>query len=163
VPIRPLIVLGLLLAGAPAFAQDFAHIVGFHNVSSPDGGEHCLGYSLGLWKHRGRVLGLLDLHSGLCGDPPCAAIEDAKFDENKGRIEFRSSIQGEKLEFAGTIGPKAVVDTMNGERVRLARQAHSSWPEFAPNRSISSWCAFWTTVPRCQGVRELCRSFGRAQ
>ena len=137
---RP-ILLALLLVVQPlaAHSDDLQHVGDFHDVSSKDGGEHCAGYSLGLWKHRGRVLGLLDVHAGLCGDPPCAVINDAKLGPRTGRLEFWSSIQSQKIQFKGTMTPEAIDGEFNGERARLARDRNRTSSNFEPNRNISAW------------------------
>ncbi len=46
----------------------------------------------------------------------------------------------------------------NGQRARLARDRDRMSSGFAPNRSILAWCKFWSSVPRCSVVRELCES-----
>jgi hypothetical protein len=45
-------------------ADEFRPIGSFHNVRSSTG-EHCDGYSLRLWRHNGRILGLFNHHEGL--------------------------------------------------------------------------------------------------
>jgi hypothetical protein len=147
-----------LLLPLAAAGRDFRTLGQFHNVTSNDGGEHCGGYSLGLWQYRGAVIGLLHVHAGLCGDPPCAAVTDARLDAGTGRLAFASSVDGRRIGFRGTVTGAAVEGELDGKRVRLARDPDGSDPEFEPNRSVSAWCGFWTSVPRCKGVRELCRS-----
>lgn len=155
---RFLVALLLVVQPLVARAADLQYMGDFHNVSSRDGGEHCAGYSLGLWKHQERVLGLLHLHAGLCGDPPCAVIRDTRLDSRTGRLEFWSSILGQKIRFEGTVTPEAIDGVFNGQRARLTRDPDRTSLNFEPNRSISAWCTFWISVPRCSGVRELCES-----
>ena len=97
---RTLKILAALVCTIPIAAlpgQDLQHLGNFHNISSNDGGEHCAGYSLGLWKYRDEILGLVDVHAGLCGDPPCAVIQDAKLDARSGRLRFRSTVNGRQI------------------------------------------------------------------
>lgn len=144
-----------VLSGAmPAKAEEIRHIGDFHNVSSPDQGEHCSGYSLELLEHKREVIGLFDVHAGLCGDPPCSVIRDVKFDEKRGLLSFQASIQGQVYRFAGTLKSKAVSGKVNGKAVRLAKEP--SWSELDSDTNLSEWCQFWKTVPRCEGVRDLC-------
>jgi hypothetical protein len=151
------IALILWVAAAPS-AQDLQHVGNFHNVSSRDGGEHCAGYSLGLWKYRERLLGLLDVHQGLCGDPPCAVIRDAKLDMRTGSLEFWSLIDGQKIHFEGALTHEAIDGMFNEQRARLVIDRGQMISSFEPNRSLAAWCDFWRSVPRCSGVDELCRS-----
>jgi len=153
---RTVIACALLLPSLTASTQDLQHLGSFHNVTSQDRGEHCSGYSLGLWKYRDELLGLLDVHAGLCGDPPCAAIRGATLDAKSGRLEFSASIDGQTIQFEGTMTRAAIVGLFNGRRARLARDTQGTDEEFEPNRSLRAWCRFWGSVPRCRGVRELC-------
>ena len=145
----------LMSTAAPTLA--FESLGSYGDVSSQDGGQHCGGYSLALWRHGDRVLGLLDVHEGLCGDPPCSVIEDASLDAKTGRLRFRSSVNG-GLAFVGTVTREAIVGTLGGERVRLARHDDRWAADFKPNRSLRGWCDFWSGVSRCRGVRDLCAS-----
>ena len=155
-----LVLLALLLVAQPVAAHaDQLHSLGkFHNVSSKDGGEHCAGYSLGLWKYRDRILGLLDVHEGLCGDPPCGVIRDVSLDSKTGRLAFWSSINSRQIRFQGTLTPGAIDGAFNGEHVHLARDEDRMSSSFEPDRSLLAWCKVWGSVPRCSGVRELCES-----
>ena len=148
----------LLQAVAATSDQDLQHVGDFHNVSSNDGGEHCAGYSLGLWKYGDHLLGLLDVHQGLCGDPPCAVIRDVKLDSRTGRLEFWSSINDQKIQFEGTMTAGTIDGAFNGERARLGPDRDRMISGFEPNRSIVAWCKFWSSVQRCSGVQEMCRS-----
>jgi hypothetical protein len=64
--LRALLAVGAVLALASTTTEDFRPIGSFDNVRSSRGEEpHCYGYSLELWRHNGRVIGLLDHHQGL--------------------------------------------------------------------------------------------------
>jgi hypothetical protein len=142
--------------------ERFEHVGKYVDVKSSTG-EHCSGYSLELWKLDGRVIGLLDVHRGLCGDPPCGAIADAALDAKTGRLTFSTTIRGERWTFGGTLTKQTVTGTLNDERVRLARDADRDkyWTDFKPDQSAAHWCEFWSAVTRCGGVRELCTSLGK--
>ena len=139
-------------------ADEIEHVGNYRNVSSKDGGEHCAGYSLGLWKYREQIFGLLDVHAGLCGDPPCGVIKDARLNSKTGRLEFWSSISGERIQFEGTVTRNTVDGVFNRERSRLIRDPDSMSASFEPNRNILAWCKFWSSIPRCSGVQEFCQS-----
>lgn len=102
-------------------------------------------------------MGLLDIHQGLCGDPPCGVIRDVSRDQT-GRLQF-SSLIGKRWEFVGRLDRQAVIGMLSGERVRLRRDRDES-PDLDRNTDAAAWCGFWTRVPRCGGVRELCASWG---
>lgn len=156
---RPvLLALVLLMHAGATRAEPLRYVGRFHDVASTDGGEHCAGYSLGLWTYRDRVLGLLDVHAGLCGDPPCGAIEDARLDSRTGRLTFRSTVDGRPIHFQGTLTRETIDGAFDGVRARLAREGDAVGSSFGPDRDVSAWCAFWSTVPRCSGVGELCES-----
>ena len=155
---RVLSSLPLLFAFAAAPAQDLQHLGNFDNVSSNDGGEHCGGYSLGLWKYRDELIGLLDVHAGLCGDPPCGVIRDAALDPKTGRLRFWSAINEQKIGFEGTLEREAVDGEFSGNHARLILDKDLTSRDFGPNRNMAAWCKFWVSVPRCSGVRDLCQS-----
>ena len=142
--------------GAQSVDQ-FKLIGQFDNVSSADGGEHCSGYALNLWESNARLLGFLHLHSGLCGDPPCAAIHDPSFDPKTGSLVFSARIASESVKFVGSLQGKRIRGTLNGRPVRLNRLPLRT-ETFEPDRSLQAWCSFWESVPRCAGVKDLCQS-----
>jgi hypothetical protein len=143
-------------------AAPFEHVGKYHAVKSSTG-EHCSGYSLELWKLNGRLIALLDVHRGLCGDPPCGAIADAALEAKTGRLTFSTMIRGERWTFAGRLTKQTVTGTLNGERVRLARDTDRDkyWTDHKPDQSVAAWCEFWSGVTRCAGVREVCGSLGK--
>jgi hypothetical protein len=145
----------LCLLGS-ASAEEFRAIGAFDNVrASRSDDPHCYGFSLELWRHNGSIVGLLDHHQGLCGDPPCAALRDVTYDPGTGRLTFSALDQ----TFAGTVRRDDVVGNLNGSRVRLARNRDVPM-ELKSDTSFSEWCVFWRGVHRCQGVDQVCRSQG---
>ena len=147
----------IALVPALASAADLDLVGAFANVRSDDEGEHCGGYSVSLWKYRGeRIIGLLDVHSGLCGDPPCGAIADARLDSSSGRLAFSTSVSGRRLAFDGKLTPRALEGRLDDTAVMLpVDTSHEPAPW---DTSAKSWCDFWSRVRRCTGVRELCES-----
>jgi hypothetical protein len=161
---RGLLIVALVLAmGIQRRVGERFEPVGSYDAVTSSTGEHCRGYSLDLWKLDGRLLGLLDVHRGLCGDPPCGAIADAALDTTSGRLTFSTTIRGERWTFAGRLTGQTVTGTLNEERVRWARNTDRDkyWDGFKPDQSVAQWCAFWSGVKRCAGVRELCTSLGK--
>lgn len=139
--------------------EPFGLVGQFNNVSSRTG-EHCEGYSLDLWRSGADMLGLLSRHEGLCGDPPCSAVQVRNFVVNTGRLSFHTVILDQPIHFAGSVQRGAVVGRLNGDKVRLNRQS-SHTGVFAPDTSVGEWCSFWQAVPRCSGVKEMCHTLGR--
>jgi len=158
----------LLLAGVLAFtaprqtaAQDFTPLGAFDNVrvSSATGEAHCYGYSLELWRHRGTIIGLLDRHNGLCGDPPCEALANVSHDPRSGRLDFSAL----SVTFVGTLRRDDVVGTLDGKRIRLVRDKDQPPIDSDRDESLDAWCDFWRGVRRCRGVDDLCRSLSSEQ
>lgn len=152
------------LLGSEASAQDFTRVGRFASVraSVATGDAHCDGHSLTLWEHRGRIIGLLDVHQGLCGDPPCGVLEDVSFHPGTGRLTFSSTMLGTRFEYVGTIRRDDILGTLNGQRVRLERDRDER-AGLESDRSLTRWCQFWDGVPRCGGVKELCAANGEPQ
>ena len=146
----------LVLAASPAAGQDLKSLGSFDNVRGTESG-HCYGYSLELWQHGKQIMGLLDVHEGLCGDPPCGVLQEVTFDRGTGRLHFRSTA-GSEYRFEGVLRRDDVFGRLNGQSVRLGRNRNRT--DIVSDRSLAQWCEFWTPVARCGGVREFCKSHG---
>lgn len=84
-----------LFAGAPrSHAEGNAIIMlgMYSHVESGDGGEHCNGYGVELWNHNGLLIGMIDHHRGLCGDPPVGLLDDMSYDRESGSLSFRAKL-----------------------------------------------------------------------
>ena len=146
----------LLLAASSTAGQDLKSLGSFDNVRTTESG-HCYGYSLELWQHGKKIMGLMNVHDGLCGDPPCGILQEVTFDRGTGRLHFRSAA-GLEYRFDGVLRRDDVFGRLNGRRVRLGRDRNRT--EIASDRSLTDWCEFWVPVARCGGVREFCKSHG---
>src|SRR5687767_8033276 len=136
-------VTALTLLGSEASAQGLTRVGSFDNVRATSSEEpHCYGQSLTLWEHRGRILGLLDVHEGLCGDAPCGALQNVSFQRGTGRLTFSSSV-GTSFDFVGTVRRDDILGKLNGRRVRLERDRDGSG-NLESDRSLASWCQFWS-------------------
>jgi hypothetical protein len=148
-----------LMVCTSARAQDFTAIGSFDNVrASRSEDPHCYGYSLELWRYQGRILGLMDRHAGLCGDPPCEVLADVSHDPRTGRLSF--SALG--VAFVGLLRRDDVIGTIDGKRVRLARNKEDAG-DSAWDTSLDAWCQMWRGVSRCRGVDALCSALGSAK
>ena len=76
----------ILLTALNGLAQEIKPLGSYDYVRSSDGGDHCYGYSLQLWQYRDQLLGLLDIHEGLCGDPPCGVLQYVFHDVKTGHL-----------------------------------------------------------------------------
>src|SRR6266542_2945556 len=137
--LRAILAVSTLLTFGATTADDLSPIGSFHNVRQSRGEEpHCYGYSLELWRHNGRVIGLLDRHAGLCGDPPCEAVRDVSYDPRTGGLTFTALEE----RFAGTLRRDDVIGTIGATRVRLVRDRDdpmdAKW-----DKGFAEWCAFW--------------------
>lgn len=63
----------------------------YSNVKSATG-EHCEGYDVMLWKHKGSLVGFLNHHRGLCGDPPMGVMEETLYSAQTGSISFKAKL-----------------------------------------------------------------------
>jgi len=147
-----------LAAFGSASIQDFSLVGSFVAVRQSSSEEpHCYGWSLELWRHKGRHLGLLDRHEGLCGDPPCWALADVSHDPKTGRLSFSAF----DTRFVGTLTSTGVTGRLGDERLHMKRTKKSL--DARPAKTLDEWCEFWRGVSRCKGVVELCTSLGVGQ
>ncbi|MDX1430167.1 MAG: hypothetical protein R3282_07765 [Rhodothermales bacterium] len=143
----------------PVRAQPITKLGAFSGVTSKDDGEHCSGYSMALWSLNGRAFGLIDFHAGLCGDPPCSAIDEVEYDPDAGTLHLRAAIP-DTASFEGVADATGLRGRLGQEYVELARLEELRQGSFPPDTSLTAWCAFWKAVPRCTGVADLCKSLG---
>jgi hypothetical protein len=62
----------------------------FVNVRSD--GEHADGFSIKLWAFGSRIIGLIDYHRGLAGDPPMGILMDVEYAPLTGKIAFEAKL-----------------------------------------------------------------------
>jgi len=62
----------------------------FANVRSD--GEHANGYSVQLWLRGSGIIGLIDYHRGLIGDPPMGVLTDVRYDSSTGKLSFKAKL-----------------------------------------------------------------------
>jgi hypothetical protein len=81
-----------VFAGAPrAIRKETIKAVGcFVNVRSD--GEHADGYSVRLWIRGSGLIGLVDYHRGLAGDPPMGVLADVRYDSSTGELSFEAKL-----------------------------------------------------------------------
>lgn len=148
--------------------KNMTTIGSFNRVKSTATG-HCSGHSLDLWQYGGRTFGLHHRHDGLCGDPPCSALQEVKFNPKTGDLEFLSYLHGWKYIFAGNVEQDAVVGNFttsatNGrftstEAVKLMRDKDRPL-DLEHERNVVAWCKAFKPLGRCSGVEDMCKSMG---
>jgi hypothetical protein len=62
----------------------------FTNVRS--NGEHADGYSVQLWLIQGKIIGMIDFHRGLLGDPPMGVLTDIGYNPESGKLSFKAKL-----------------------------------------------------------------------
>jgi hypothetical protein len=83
----------LLIAANTATTQQKREIktIGcFVNVRSDD--QHADGYSVKLWRFGSRIIGLIDHHRGLLGDPPIGMLSEVQYDPLTEKFSFEAGI-----------------------------------------------------------------------
>lgn len=76
----------------------------YENVKSD--GEHSAGYTVDLWKHGGKSLGLIHVHRGLIGDPAAGRLSDIRYDATTRVLSFKSKVSlGMRLDKDGRSAP----------------------------------------------------------
>lgn len=153
--------------------KNMTMIGSFNDVRGTPSG-HCSGFGLDLWQYNDRTFGLIHEHGGLCGDPPCAALNEVKFDKKTGGLVFSFSKDGYESNFAGNVEQDKVVGTFTTgytntgtkkkvtlptEELKLKRNKH--YPsDYEENFNVAAWCKSHKPIGRCSGVNEMCKSMG---
>lgn len=86
-----MIVIAACAGAAQAFDERVEFLGDYVNVKSATG-EHCDGYSVMIWKYKGSLVGLLNHHRGLCGDPPMGVMEETVYSEQSGSLSFQAKL-----------------------------------------------------------------------
>jgi len=150
-----LVVLSALLATSQQ-ASEFAPIGSFASVRQTSSDDpHCYGWSLKLWRYNGQVIGLASRYEGPCFDPACRTLTNVTHEVRTGRLSFSAF----DMTFDGTLRPNEVTGTLGDERLTLTRGDDPMDAHY--DKDFDAWCTFWRTVPRCEGLAELCRSLRR--
>jgi hypothetical protein len=138
----------------PKGHKTFIKVGGFSDVASGDEGEHCNGTSISLWKtNDSDLVGLINIHSGLCGDPPCSIVK-GKYKNNRFEFQATDSIWGEFYSFEGLIKRGHLQGKLNSDSISLKKEKEEYVDDW--EKDMASWCKFWSKVGRCQGVKNLC-------
>ena len=146
------ILLFLSLSNIVRAEEVFKYLGTYDNVKSTDTG-HCYGTSVSIWElNDKKVIGLLNVDLGLCGDPPCSILKGA-IDNNK--ISFKTSvpIYNELYSFNGDITTSNLSGSLNGSNAILKASSF----KLRTTKNITKWCVRWSKVSRCGGVKDFCQ------
>jgi|GEM_PF-4326235 len=145
------ILLILLVSNTALSEEKFNHLGSFKNIRATDTG-HCYGTSISIWElNDKKIIGLLSVHTGLCGDPPCSILQGSiKINE----ISFKTNypIYNVHYSFSGKITNDELSGQLNNESIILKSYSYNP-----PYKNIERWCVIWSKISRCRGVKEYCR------
>lgn len=147
----PLSLFLFITCSCVANAGDTLYYLGsYDNVKSTSSG-HCYGTSVSMWKLNNKIVGLLDIHAGLCGDPPCSVIQGEKDGSN---ISFKTTdpVYNKHYSFTGSLLDSQLSGTLNQSTTTLNKNSIESIYD-----NTKSWCSAWSKVPRCSGVKHYCQ------
>lgn len=170
-----LAVLAIVLACAiPAQATDdrVQYLGNYINVQSATG-EHCEGYSVRLWRHKGSIIGFLNHHRGLCGDPPIGIMEDISYSAESGDLAFKVKLSDsltlkadkwvpsrDLVEFEGSLKGDILQGALTWYRdggqkpytedVVLPKKDEGSWAEYHAKHysyeTYDDWMKYWERI-----------------
>lgn len=165
----------MLVCISPAQASDdqVEFLGDYINVKSATG-EHCEGYNVIIWKYKGSLIGFLNHHRGLCGDPPMGIMDQISYSmqtgslsfkvklsdgcststENKciptrDRIEFKGSFRDETLEGLITWYRDGESESTGKENVILRKDPKRSSKR--NYRTYSDWMKYWEPILKQRG------------
>ncbi len=144
------IILFVFTASNSLAEETFNFIGSFDNVKATETG-HCYGEGIDLWELESKkIIGLLHIAQGLCGDPACSSIEG----EIEGDIiSFKTlkPIYNQAYTFKGSIVNYTLNDLLNDTKADLKKDSRSQ-----RHKNKSEWCATWSNISRCKGVENVC-------
>jgi len=145
-----IILLSLSLSSIAIADELFKKLGSYDNVKASKTG-HCYGTSISLWKVKeDKIIGLLNIHSGLCGDPPCSVVQGS-IKNNIILFNTTMPIYDKLYSFTGNISNNELSGSLN--KIKSTFNANS-FPQSYKN--IKSWCEAWVKVSRCRGVKKYC-------
>ncbi len=117
----------LCLGSAHASDEQVVFLGDYSHVESASG-EHCDGYDVQLWRYKGSVIGFLNHHRGLCGDPPMGMLEDVVYSKSTGDLSFKVRIsEGVTSDPAGKFFATKEIITFKGRLSGRTLQGAVSW------------------------------------
>jgi len=126
-------------------------------------GEHASGYTVDLWTHGTKIIGIIRIHRGLMGDPPAGLLENVLYDPRTRALSFsaRASLglffdsthnnvpSKDVFTFRGTVTKqrlRGVLSSKNllckdqcGERHSIDLQRSGDWTSLNDFTSLKAW------------------------
>lgn len=128
----------------------FKSLGSYDNVKASNTG-HCYGTSISLWKIKNnKIIGLLDIHADLCGDPPCSVVQGS-IKNNTVSFKTNMPIYDKSYSFTGNISNAELSGSLNKIKSKFNINSFSQ-----SYKDIKSWCSAWSKVSRCNGVKKYC-------
>lgn len=105
-----------------SIAEDTLKFIGsFDNVKATETG-HCYGEGIDLWELEGKkIIGLLHIAQGLCGDPACSAIE-GKIEGDTISFKAFKPIYNKAYIFEGSIVNYTLSGHLNENKTKLKKR-----------------------------------------
>ena len=137
-------------------------------------GEHCKGYDVMLWKYKGSLIGFLNHHRGLCGDPPMGLLEETSYNPLTGALSFKAKLSDGCILTSTDCVPSKEIITFNGvlqepilkgtvswysvdlkqqtatENVKLKATGLESHQRF---ENYDKWMAYWGPILKFRGPK----------
>jgi hypothetical protein len=162
---------------SPATQQGAVKRIGcFGNVRSD--GEHADGYSVRLWLRGNNIIGLIDYHRGLAGDPPMGILTDVGYESRTGTLAFNARLTTglhscpihkmvpahDRLSFRGTLkgdrlqGRILVEDQLDSVPVVVDRRANFLMRRetdcvLEDYENYDAWWRYWDPVYKLRGSK----------
>jgi hypothetical protein len=146
-------------------ARSIEYIGTYEKVESATG-EHCSGYRIDLWRHEGKLFGLLHHHRGLCGDPPCGVLTAIQHDSRNGAFSFEANTGESEFYFSGKHGLDSLTGTL-AERLPKTDNVLKETIQLPKKQdrylaaqidSLEKWHRLYDSVARCRGVEMYMRN-----
>jgi hypothetical protein len=165
-------VISLCVITAHASGEPVEFFGDYSDVRSATG-EHCEGYNIMLWKYKGSLIGFLNHHRGLCGDPPMGILEETVYSASTGnlsfnvklsdgcipqgdkcvptkdKITFKGELNGEILEGVVSWYREDMKKPLSSEKIKLSKNLKRSH-----NRNYATyddWIKYWGPILKARG------------
>lgn len=101
-------------------------------------GEHCKGYDIILWKYKRLLIGFINHHRGLYGDPPMGLLEDTLYDPLTGTLLFKAKLSDGCMPTPTDCVPSKEIITFKGTLQGSILEGTVSWYSVDRNQQMFS-------------------------
>ncbi len=149
---KTLTILIVIFIAGNAYAEDNFKLIGkYSNVKATETG-HCYGEVIDIWAEGdNKLIGLIHIAQGLCGDPACSVITGSI---NDSQLFFNAlvPVYNEEYSFSGTIINGLLTGNLNNKVTTLSIDSSSAY-----YKNKTEWCSAYSKVTRCKGVQNFCK------